>query len=187
MIPYQKEIPHLFVTNEILIGCNLFGAQYGVIDIDEESFSDWKEQGDEKYPNMAEHPSVREMLKLGLIDKNDISDSSPMQEILPAGLLKKENLINILQNFIVFDYSKEKHKVIKKICRYQQFTAVNKIVKRVKEEDDKKGIIWHWQGSGKSLIRVFTAVKLKREQERLKNPTIFIVTDRRNISKLQFS
>ena len=178
LIRYQKEISQLFRTNEILIGCNLFGAKYGTINAALEHYHEWKEQDDVKIPNMAEHPSVKEMLKLGLISKKDISNNPAMQEILIAGLLKKKNLLDIIQNFIVFDYSREEHKVIKKICRYQQFTAVNKIVRRVVEEPDKKGIIWHWQGSGKSLIMIFAAVKLRREEERLRNPIILIVTDR---------
>jgi len=183
LIRYQKEIPQLFRTNEILIGCNLFDAKYGTIEASPKQYHKWKINGDEKLPDMAEHPTVKEMLKLGLIDKKDLSAHPPMQEVLIAGLLKKQNLLNIIQNFVVFDYSKEEHKVIKKICRYQQFSAVNKIVRRVTDELYKRGIIWHWQGSGKSLIMVFSAVKLRREQEKLKNPIILIVTDRRKLDR----
>jgi type I restriction enzyme, R subunit len=186
LIRYQKEIPQLFRTNEILIGCNLFGARYGTIETSMGKYHEWKDQGGEKLPDMAEHPTVKEMLTSGLIEEKDISPHPPMQEVLIAGLLKKENLLNIIQNFIVLDYSKEEHKVIKKICRYQQFTAVNKIVRRATDESDKRGIIWHWQGSGKSLIMVFTAIKLRREEEKLKNPTILIVTDRKKLD-LQIS
>ncbi len=178
LMRYQQEISHLFRTNEILVACNLFGAKYASIDAPLEQYHEWKVLSDEKLVNMKQHPTVKEMLKLGFIDAKDLSANPPMQEVLIAGLLKKKNLLDIIQNFIVFDYSKEEHKVVKKICRYQQFTAVNKIVKRVTEESDKRGIIWHWQGSGKSLIMVFAAVKLKREEEKLKNPTIVIVTDR---------
>jgi len=183
LIRYQKEVPQLFRTNEILIGCNLFGAKYGTIGASPEQYHQWREQGDSKLPNMAERPSVKEMLKLGLIEGEDISTHPPMQEVLLAGLLKKGNLLDIVQNFIVFDYSREEHKVIKKICRYQQFSAVNKIVRRITNEADKRGIIWHWQGSGKSLIMVFAAVKLRREEEKLRNPVILIVTDRRKLDK----
>ena len=183
LLRYQKEIPQLFRTNEILIGCNLFGAKYGTIAASTEQYHEWKGQDGDTLPNMAEHPSVKEMLALGLIEEKDISSHPPMQEILFAGLLKKQNLLDIIQNFIVFDYSKEEHKVIKKICRYQQFSAVNKIIKRVTSETDKRGIIWHWQGSGKSLIMVFTAVKLRREEKKLKNPVILIVTDRTKLDR----
>ncbi|MGB8953082.1 MAG: type I restriction endonuclease subunit R [Candidatus Aminicenantales bacterium] len=178
LLRYQEEIPQLFYTNEILIACNLFGARYGTIGAPLEHYHEWRIQNGARLPNMADHPTIQEMLELGLIEENDLSPNPPMQEVLMAGILKKPNLLDIIRNFIVFDYSKEEHKIIKKICRYQQYSAVNKIVKRVVEDPYKRGIIWHWQGSGKSLIMVFAATKLRREEEKLKNPTILIVTDR---------
>ncbi|MCX5845806.1 MAG: HsdR family type I site-specific deoxyribonuclease [Deltaproteobacteria bacterium] len=173
---YQEEIPNLFHTNQILIALNLFGAKYGTILSSAEFSHEWKAPGKEKFPNMAEHPSVQEMLKLDLIKKDDLSERPTQQEVLIAGILNKRNLLDIIQNFIVFE--KEKAKTVKKVCRYQQFTAVNKILKRVTTEEEKKGIIWHWQGSGKSLTMLFAAVKLRREEEKLKNPIILVVTDR---------
>lgn len=176
LIRYQKEIPQLFHTNQILIGLNLFGAEYGAVGAETEHYHEWKDTGEKKFPNMAEHPSVKEMLELGLIKKRDLSDNPTAQEILIAGVLNKKNLLDIIQNFIVFEHEREK--TIKKVCRYQQFRAVNKIVKRVTEEYEKRGIVWHWQGSGKSLTMLFAAVKLKREERKLKNPFIIVVTDR---------
>ncbi len=117
LLRYQTEIPHLFRINEILVGCNLFGAKYGTIETSLEQYHQWKDLGGDKFPDMAEHPSVKEMLKLDLIQERDISAHPPMQEVLIAGLLKKKNLLDIIQNFIVFDYSKQEHRVIKKICR----------------------------------------------------------------------
>lgn len=73
LMRYQDEIPHLFHTNQILIGLNLFGARYGTIISSQEFFHEWKYTGEEKFPNMAEHPSVREMLELGLIKNEDLS------------------------------------------------------------------------------------------------------------------
>src|SRR4030066_1578450 len=178
LIRYQDEIPHLFHTNQILIGLNLFGARYGTILSDKEFFHEWKDMGDEKFPNMAEHPSVKEMLELGLIKKEDLSNNPTPQEVLIAGILNKKNLLDIIQNFIVYELEQKKRRVVKKVCRYQQYTAVNKILKRVTGEEEKRGIIWHWQGSGKSLTMLFTAVKLRREEKKLKNPIILVVTDR---------
>ena len=100
------------------------------------------------------------------------------QEVLISGILNKKNLLDIIQNFIVYEIDPKKRRVVKKVCRYQQFTAVNKILKRITEEDVKRGIIWHWQGSGKSLTMLFAAVKLRREEKKLKNPIILVVTDR---------
>jgi type I restriction enzyme R subunit len=173
---YQEEIPQLFHTNQLCIGLNLFGARYGTILSDEEFYHEWKIQGDEKLPNITDQPTVKEMLRLGLIKDEDLSDSPTAQEVLVAGILNKKNLLDIIQNFIVFE--QERARTVKKVCRYQQFTAVNKILKRVTTEDEKEGIIWHWQGSGKSLTMLFTSVKLRREEEKLKNPIILVVTDR---------
>jgi type I restriction enzyme R subunit len=176
LIRYQQEIPQLFHTNQILVGTNLFGAKYGAICAEMEHYHEWKDAGDSKFPNMAEHPSVKEMLGLGLIEKGDLSDNPTAQEVLIASVMNKNNLLDIVQNFIVFEHEREK--TIKKICRYQQFRAVNKILRRMTQEDEKRGIVWHWQGSGKSLTMLFAAVKLRREEKKLKNPFIIIVTDR---------
>jgi type I restriction enzyme R subunit len=173
---YQDEIPQLFYYNQICIALNLFGARYGTILSDEEFYHEWKDQGNEKFPNMAYHPTIKEMLRLELIQDEDLSDNPTAQEVLIAGILSKRNLLDIIRNFIVFEL--ERAKTVKKVCRYQQFTTVNKIIKRVTAEDEKRGIVWHWQGSGKSLTMLFAAVKLRREEKTLKNPIILIVTDR---------
>jgi type I restriction enzyme R subunit len=119
LIRYQREIARLFRTNEVLIGCNLFAARYGVIGESPELFHDWKEQ-------------------------RDVKASSNMQELLISRLCRKDGLLDIIRNFIVFDYSREQHKRIKKICRYQQYSAVNKILARVLEGSERRGIVWHW-------------------------------------------
>ena len=72
---YQEEIPHLFHTNQILVGLNLFGAKYGAILADRNGFMNGKTTGEQKFPNMADHPSVKEMLELGLIKKEDLSEA----------------------------------------------------------------------------------------------------------------
>ena len=176
LMRYQEEIPQLFHTNQICIALNLFGARYGTVFSDKEFYHEWKHREDEKFPNMADHPTVKEMLRLGLVKDEDLSDSPTAQEVLVAGILNKRNLLDIIQNFIVFE--RERSGTVKKVCRYQQFTAVNKILQRVTREDEKRGIIWHWQGSGKSLTMLFAAVKLRREEKKLKNPIILVVTDR---------
>lgn len=91
-------------------------------------------------------------------------------------MLRPEVVLDILQSFTVFATDK-KHRRIKIICRYQQYGGTNLIVQRVIEGRIKKGLIWHFQGSGKSLLMVFTAQKL-RMHPRLGNPTVLIVVDR---------
>jgi type I restriction enzyme R subunit len=96
-------------------------------------------------------------------------------EMTLTSLLEKERLLDIIQNFMVFEQTKDGR--IKKIARYQQLRATNKIVERVCEGEKKRGLIWHTQGSGKSLTMFFTAWKL-RFDESLKNPKVFVLVDR---------
>src|SRR5579863_5375745 len=91
-------------------------------------------------------------------------------------MLRPEVILDILQYFTLFATDKQYRK-IKIICRYQQYQAVNQIVERVVEGRIKKGLIWHFQGSGKSLLMVFAAQKLRFDPA-LQNPTIIIVVDR---------
>jgi type I restriction enzyme, R subunit len=97
-------------------------------------------------------------------------------ETAVKGLLRADVLLDILRNFSVYATDK-KHRKIKIICRYQQYQAANLIVERVVTGKIKKGLIWHFQGSGKSLLMVFAAQKL-RSHPRLRNPTVLIVVDR---------
>lgn len=91
-------------------------------------------------------------------------------------LLKPSTLLDILQYFTVYATSSKKKK-IKVVCRYQQYEGANVIVERVREGRIKKGLIWHFQGSGKSLLMLFAAQKLRKQQD-LNNPTVIIVVDR---------
>jgi type I restriction enzyme R subunit len=95
------------------------------------------------------------------------------------GMLSRRNLLDLVENFI---FIKRYRDVYKKVMAwYMQFEATNLIVKRVLEEKEKRlGLIWHWQGSGKTLTMAFSSWKLLRDP-RLKVPTIFIVVDRRDL------
>ncbi|ADT84564.1 type I restriction endonuclease subunit R [Thermococcus barophilus] len=100
-----------------------------------------------------------------------------MEILIPA------NLLDILKYFIF--YREDKGVITKVLPRYMQFRATNKIVERaVKyakgETERNKGLIWHWQGSGKTLTMIFSAYKIKRL---LGNPTIFFIVDRRELEK----
>ena len=92
------------------------------------------------------------------------------------GVLKPAAVLDFLRFFTLYATDK-KHRKIKIIARFQQFQATNLIVDRVLLGQVKQGLIWHFQGSGKSLLMVFTALKL-RAMAGLSNPTILIVVDR---------
>lgn len=91
-------------------------------------------------------------------------------------LLNPSTLLDILQHFTIYATNNKKRK-IKVVCRYQQYEGANAIVKRVIEGKIKKGLIWHFQGSGKSFLMLFAAQKLRKEKA-LGNPTVMIVVDR---------
>lgn len=95
-------------------------------------------------------------------------------------LLEPSRLLDLIAHFIVFE--KTDNGTVKKICRYQQFRAVNKIVNRVIENKHRRGLVWHTQGSGKSLTMVFAALKLKthltESSSELTNPNLMVLTDR---------
>lgn len=96
------------------------------------------------------------------------------------GLFPKAQFLDFIQNFIVFEKAHEK--ISKKIAMQQQFNAVNRIVHRVLHEDVDRGLIWHTQGSGKTLTMLFAAWKLKKIPQ-LNNPTIIVIVDRLELQK----
>jgi len=92
--------------------------------------------------------------------------------------LTKERVLDYIQNFVVFET--DKGKITKKIAMQQQVEATNVIIQRVLHGKKKNGLIWHTQGSGKTLTMLFTAWKLKRQPE-LRNPTVFVIIDRKQL------
>jgi len=96
-----------------------------------------------------------------------------------SDLLSPDRLLDILRNFSLFSTDKKKRRN-KIIPRFQQYEGANKIVERVIEGRIKKGLIWHFQGSGKSFLMVFAAQKLRRATE-LKSPTVIILVDRTDL------
>ena len=105
------------------------------------------------------------------------------QDILIAGLFSKENFLDVLQNFTVFE--PVDGRIIKKIPRYQQFRAVHKTIERLKNGEtrrDKSGVIWHTQGSGKSLTMVFLAIKMRRDPA-LREYKLVFLTDRTQLDE----
>jgi type I restriction enzyme R subunit len=100
------------------------------------------------------------------------------QDIFLYGVCSKENLLDIVRTFVVFE--RERGRTMKKIAKYQQYRAVRNIMRAVSRDTRKGGVIWHWQGSGKSLTMLWTAVKL-RQNKALENPSIVIITDRTDL------
>lgn len=98
-----------------------------------------------------------------------------------SSLLNPDTLLDMLANFTLYATNSKKRK-IKVVARYQQFEGANAIVDRVVDGKIRKGLIWHFQGSGKSLLMLFAAQKLRRLKA-LKSPTVLIVVDRQDLDR----
>lgn len=161
LLRYQEQCEPLFHYNQILIATSNDRAKAGTIGARAQHYGEWKDPYPRTVAEIGDHPSA--------------------QDILGAGIFPKENLLDLIQNFIV--YEPVEGRVIKKLARYQQYRAVNKAINRILHAENphhRGGVVWHTQGSGKSLTMVFLAVKLRRLKE-LKNPVIVVVTDRKDL------
>ena len=128
----------------------------------------------------------------------DASRFKPQLETLLNGMLKPETLLDLLQNFIVFEKTKREDaktgltQIVteKKLAAYHQYYAVNKAIENTiaaaKNNGTKKGgVVWHTQGSGKSLSMVFFSGKLITAPA-MQNPTIIVITDRNDLDQQLF-
>ena len=91
-----------------------------------------------------------------------------------------------MRNFILFEGDSKSGKKVKKICRYQQYRAVNKAISRLKSGKDKLsrgGVIWHTQGSGKSLAMVYLAIKIRRDKNYMTQQYLLLQTEMTLINK----
>jgi type I restriction enzyme R subunit len=162
--------PKLFYTNQLMVGTYGDDAKFGTITSSEEYYFNWKTI----YPDETEYTDTT----TGAV----IKKHRP-QETLVQGMLHPRNLLDITQNFSLFmDAGKQRIKVI---ARYQQYRAVNKIIRRIRSGDtsmERSGVVWHTQGSGKSLTMVFLVRKM-RSQDDLKDYKVLMVNDRKDLDK----
>ena len=153
----------LFHYNQMMVSTHRDKASVGTITSRMEHYLEWKDP----YPLTVEQVGAAEA----------------SQDVLIAGLFNKVNFLDILQNFTVFE--PVDGKIIKKIPRYQQFRAVHKTIERIKNGEtrrDKSGVIWHTQGSGKSLTMVFLAIKMRRDPA-LRQYKLVFLTDRTQLDE----
>ena len=157
----------LFWYNLLMIATSKQVAKYGTITSEYENFNEWKDP----YP-------------YSLSDINPDKSIITSQDVLVQGILSKNNLLDILHIFTLF--VEDPKSGIKKVApRYQQFRTVKKIIKRIKEgktPEEKGGIVWHTQGSGKSLTMMQTVRAFNHDPE-LCNFKIIFVTDREKLEK----
>lgn len=175
---YKRDIPSLFNYNAFCILSDGINAKAGTITANQERFMNWR--------------TIDGMT----IESLDI----PQYEVMLRGMLGKERILDIIQNFILFQESKEEEKdeegkkigdkkmIAKILAAYHQYFAVKKAVEKAKEAtsengDRKIGVIWHTQGSGKSFSMVFYTAQLVKQ---LNNPTIVVITDRNDLDDQLF-
>ncbi|MCB9737710.1 MAG: type I restriction endonuclease subunit R [Deltaproteobacteria bacterium] len=157
---YKAQIPALFNTNELLVISDGTEAQVGSLTAGREWFGPWR-----------------------TVDGSGLAaERTPKLEVLLKGLFDKRRLLDFIRHFVIWE---TEEKPIKKIAAYHQFHAVNKAiaetVRASRPQGDKRiGVVWHTQGSGKSISMAFYAGKLILQPE-MENPTVVVITDRNDL------
>lgn len=154
---YLDTIPQLFYHNAFIMFSNGLEARVGTIDSKWKFFHEWK--------------------RLTELDNGSIELPTMLR-----GICKKENFLDLLENYILYDHSDGK--TVKIMARNHQYLGVNQAVEMYKNREyvnGKLGVFWHTQGSGKSYSMLFLACKIRRKFEG--SPTIVILTDREELNK----
>lgn len=166
----------LFATNQLLIATSFDEARVGCIGAAFEHYAEWKTV-------VGPDGTGSEIEVAQKLGKPSLSE----QERLIAGLLEPAHLLDVVKNFLLF--MQVGGQTIKSVCRYQQYRAVNRAIARLKtgktrlqhgEHDERGGIIWHAQGSGKSLTMVFLVRKMRADAQ-LRRFKVIVVTDRKDL------
>ena len=158
---YQAEIPVLFRTNELLVVSDGTEARLGCLTSNRERFMPWR-----------------------TVEGKEVAPKGTLElETLIRGVFDKTRLLDLLRNFIAFE--DDGGMISKKVAAYHQFHAVNRAVeatvKAASAKGDRRvGVVWHTQGSGKSLTMTFYAAKIARHAA-LANPTLVVLTDRNDL------
>ena len=154
-------IPQLFKFIQIVMAANKYETKYATCGTPDKFWSTWNEQYVERQNE--------------LLNKTVIGRQVTKQDRDIISLFEKERFLELIKDFIIFEAGK------KKICRYQQYFAVKAMLERIKQEK-KGGVVWHTQGSGKSITMVYITKKLMEDKE-IQNPQVVIVTDRVDLDK----
>lgn len=166
----------LFATNQLLVATSFDEARVGCVGAAFEHYAQWKTVA-------GPDGSGSELEVAEALGKTALSE----QERLIAGLLKPAHLLDVVKNFMLF--MQAGGQTVKTVCRYQQYRAVNRAIARLKngqtrlqhgENDQRGGIIWHTQGSGKSLTMVFLVRKMRADTQ-LRRFKVIVITDRKDL------
>lgn len=184
---YQRHAPAVLTPNVFCVAADEEEFRYGTVLFHDASKDDIERHLDSWGRWLSLYPE-----RHGYWNEPEATVPDDPLEAPVRGLLRLEpaHLLDFLRHFVVFET--KKGKTTKKIARYQQFEAVNELVDRTvslagrpADTQDRTGLVWHTQGSGKSLTMIFAGQKLRRHPA-LDNPTVLIVVDRRDL-KTQLS
>jgi type I restriction enzyme R subunit len=161
---YKAEFPTFFGFNEILVATDGLEARVGTLTADWDRYMPWR-----------------------TVEGRDVAPPSlPQLDVLVAGMFDKARLLDLLRGFVVFE--DDGRGAVKKMAAYHQYHAVRKAVDctlKAVRGDRRIGVVWHTQGSGKSLSMVFYAARVARERE-MRNPTLVVLTDRNDLDDQLF-
>jgi len=183
---YQRSAPQFLVPNVFSVAADDQEFRYGTVLFKQDVTDDEiKLHVDNWRPWLSQYP-----VRKGYWNLPPHEQDFDKVHAAVEGLLRPCNVLDFLQHFVVFET--KRGETTKKLARYQQFEAANEFVDRVVSlfgEDvgrqDRTGLVWHTQGSGKTLTMIYGGYKLRRHP-RLQNPTVLIVVDRRDL-KTQLS
>ncbi|MGQ0549620.1 MAG: type I restriction endonuclease subunit R, partial [Armatimonadota bacterium] len=163
---YKQQVPSLFTFNEVLLISDGLEARIGSLTADTERFMPWR-----------------------TVEGEEVAPASALQlDVLVHGVCERRRFLDLVRHFIVFE--DEARGAAKKIAGYHQFHAVNRAVDSTVSAaaatgDHRAGVVWHTQGSGKSLTMVFYAGRIVLHPE-LENPTLVVLTDRNDLDSQLF-
>jgi type I restriction enzyme R subunit len=179
---YQRQAPLILASNVFCVAADEDEFHYGTVLFHDADKEEIERQMDVWGRWLSLYPERK-----GYWNEPEAGDADDPLEAPVKGLLRLKpcHVLDFLEHFVVFET--KKGKTTKKIARYQQFEAVNDIVDRVLalfgrdvEPQERTGLIWHTQGSGKTLTMIYTGYKLRRHPA-LGNPTVLILVDRRDL------
>jgi type I restriction enzyme R subunit len=179
---YQRQASLMLTPNVFCVAADEDEFRYGTVLFHDASKEDIEIHMDNWGRWLSLYPDVKDFW-----NKPEADNPKDPLEVPVKGLLRLKpcHVLDFLQHFIVFET--KKGKTLKKVARYQQFEAANDLVQRTVDligepvqPQERTGLVWHTQGSGKSITIICTAYKLRRHQA-LNNPTVLIVVDRRDL------
>ncbi len=156
---YQDLNQKLFHFNQILVGIWQVGGRYGAISSPQQFFSVFRTNKEDNLDLLGNNPTE--------------------QDKLLYSIFQKERVLDIIRHFVLFEL--DEGRTIKKLPRYQQIRATNKTIERL--QNGEGGVVWHTQGSGKSLTMAYVARKLQAPEYGFNNPTVLIMTDRKDLDR----